>query len=587
VIAHVRERTITARDLQGAVARARHVAGDSTAVSVPLEFDALFKRALLLEAAADLRRAGRLGTIDSSGAGYEERLLDGVYELEVLGRVAEPDTSLLRREWHLRHPLRRVPVREPTAAELARLRSEALEKASAARFDALIDSLVRAIAPSIDSTRLARVPVVPERRPVMAVLACALVVMSVVGFAWRRARPGAAGGHVIQLGLAGLLVLGAVRYLSAPGAGWDFPNYERSAREMREGSSPYAPETLARDHWDPGTPFLYAPVTLLLFRPLAGLPEERAEVIWLGFKLVVVVALLALFAHVIAGRSPPTAFVATTLFAFNGALLLDLRSGNVSGLEALLMWCAFVAFLNDRRWLCACLIAVAAQFKLVPILFLGLLAWPGEKRSARAGPILAGLALFFTLLTLPGLLGAPWARGYLHNLESVRPYGQTNPSALGLIDELLAHGGPDGGRSRVAQLLWAAYGIILVWVSAGGIRRAWRQRDAMEWLVTISMLFVLLTPRPIVYGYALIVVPALWIVMRRWPRPAEMAAAVGVLAAQGLVQRGVVRADFMSTLLPWGLDLELSNLPFVMALVLWFALIRAPEATPAPAAPGR
>src|SRR5262249_53934595 len=135
----------------------------------------------------------------------------------------------------------------------------------------------------------------------------------------------------------------------------------------------------------------------------------------------------------IAGGRPPAGFVAVMLFGLHGALLLHPRPGDVSGLRGLLVWGAFGPFPAEPPVLCAGLIALAAQFKLLPIVFLVLLAWPTPKPSARLGPILAGLGLFLLLLTLPNLMGEPWARGYLHNLERVRPYGEANPSAMGII----------------------------------------------------------------------------------------------------------------------------------------------------------
>src|SRR5262249_117398 len=145
----------------------------------------------------------------------------------------------------------------------------------------------------------------------------------------------------------------------------------------------------------------------------------------------------------------------------------------------------------------------------------------------------------------------PWARGFLFHMELARPYGEPNPCALGVFDTLLARGGAEGGRDPLAVWLWAIYCGVLLVLSAEAIRGAWRQRDPMTWLVTLVMLFILLTPRPVVYGYALVLAPALWIVLRRWPRLPEAALAVGVMAAQGFALRGVARADFLPDGLPW------------------------------------
>ncbi|HTK31808.1 MAG TPA: glycosyltransferase 87 family protein [Candidatus Saccharimonadaceae bacterium] len=470
-------------------------------------------------------------------------------------------------------------------AEITSLRDNLLRRGREARLGAVVESLTAVIPVRVLDARLERDLRMPEETsPALPLAVASLVLALIIGCALRLAprrggkEPvglGAFGRIILQVGLVGVLIFLGAGYLFRADGGWDFANYHRAAQEMRAGMSPYDPATVARDKWDPQTPFLYAPVTLWLFGPLGGLPLEKAEVVWFWIKIGVALALGVLSWRLLSGRCPAPLMVGMLLYGFNGAMLLDLRAGNVATIEVLLIWSALIAFLSGRRWLCAALIAIAAQFKLLPIVFLSLLIWPTRTRSARTGPILLGLGLCGLMLALPKIAGMPWASGYLGNLETVRPYGEVNPSALGLVDMVLDRGNLHPGHNRVAPLIWLLYCVALLIVSVGGLRRAWRAREPLEWIIVTAMLFILLSPRPIVYGYSLVIVPALLIVMRLWPGLLGTSVAVGALAAQGLIQRGLLRSDFIPGSLPWPVLVVVANLPFLMTLGLWIAFIRS------------
>jgi len=691
VLARVGTQTISARDLQKAERRLSRTAGSAEAPQPREVFGTLLTRALLLEAAQDLHRAGLLGALDSLPKDgqvarrikVEQEWLDSVYRIEVLDRVTEPDSITLRAEWTRRHAvpelraaqlvvvsladsgqareLRAKPrgaggltamaqllsprptidtlsIRFPTAdslwrrldraiasmhpnqirgplriggrwaflealslqsrsmsfdscsaGELANLRLDMREHAREVRFGAFIDSLVAIKRPQVFEDRLERVRPGERSSPMVPAMAWAFALSLGVGLGARLAGLRGQGDvtglqklgdGAIQIGLAGLVLTMGCQYLVHDRmTGWDFENCYRSAREMRAGLSPYASETVATDAWDPATPFLYAPVTLWLFKPLVGMPLEKALVVWLWITAGLAVVLGAIYWRLLSGRVPLTLFAIAFFYGFNGAVLLDLRTANVSLLETVLLWIAFVAFLADRRWLCAVLIAAGAVFKLLPIAFLGLLAWPTGNRGPRIGPILVGLGLFGLMVSLPNIGGVPWARGYLRNLEGARAFGEVNPSALGLFDMLVTRGDDDPGRYRVALALWGVYCVILLLVSRHGLWRAWRSAQRTEAIVIAVMLFILLSPRPIVYGYALAIVPTVMIALRVWPGQLGMFVAILTMSAQGFVLRGVFHSDFISASTPRPALVVLSNLPFLMALGMWLVYIRAPLPT--------
>jgi hypothetical protein len=102
----------------------------------------------------------------------------------------------------------------------------------------------------------------------------------------------------------------------------------------------------------------------------------------------------------------------------------------------------------------------------------------------------------------------------------------------------------------------------------------------MEGIAITVMLFILLSPRPIVYGYALAIVPTLWILHRLWPLGPARVIAVTALVLQGVILRGVIREDFITAPIHWLVLVAISNLPFLMALGLWIAFLRAPQSAP-------
>ena len=93
----------------------------------------------------------------------------------------------------------------------------------------------------------------------------------------------------------------------------------------------------------------------------------------------------------------------------------------------------------------------------------------------------------------------------------------------------------------------------------------------------LVILFILMTPRPILYGYVLALAPALWIVLRVWKRALHRVAVVGALTVQGFALRGLGRLDFIPNGLAWPVQVVIASLPFLMLLALWLAFVRAPR----------
>jgi hypothetical protein len=198
-----------------------------------------------------------------------------------------------------------------------------------------------------------------------------------------------------------------------------------------------------------------------------------------------------------------------------------------------------------------------------------------------------GLAVFGAIILLPSAWGASWPGVLFTSARAVRPHGEFNPSALGLFDTLL--GGPPGAATRFpdpALLLWAAYALTVLIVSRNLLRRAWRRKEAAEWVLIACLLFALLSPRMMAYSYVLMIAPALMLIERSFPRGRDRAIAVAILIVQGVVRLGF-RADFLLSVpgLPFRDSPVIANLPYLIVLALWIALLRSkdPARPPRPA----
>ena len=109
--------------------------------------------------------------------------------------------------------------------------------------------------------------------------------------------------------------------------------------------------------------YLYLPHTLFLFRPFLWVGLWPASAIFLALKLAAVIGLLFLW-HSIFNFSEYGLFLVLVPFAFNGSFIADLRAGNISVFEQLLIWAGFYWYARNRIILFGVAILLAASFKL-------------------------------------------------------------------------------------------------------------------------------------------------------------------------------------------------------------------------------
>jgi hypothetical protein len=215
-------------------------------------------------------------------------------------------------------------------------------------------------------------------------------------------RPPAAVGALVALA-AGAAVVGAGSWLAATSLQQDFAAYWIAGRACRLGLDPYLNQvgsTAAPALWDGlalfrHSRFLYSPLVVELFRPLAALPYR-------GAKLLFTAAMLAAWAAaglLLAGdrRSRFWFFGSSALFF---PLYRHLERGQIDLLILLLLVLACRAE-AARPFVAGAALALGTLFKPGLLMLLPVL-WAGGRARVVAGALGAGLALIGLTVAIAG-----------------------------------------------------------------------------------------------------------------------------------------------------------------------------------------
>lgn len=397
----------------------------------------------------------------------------------------------------------------------------------------------------------------------------------------RRAPPTAVVEFAITLALL-IICLGAALALVPTSAGrpWDFQTYRLAAMAALLGFDPYSQDHLARLAGRPvGMPYLYPPVTVWLFAPFALARIAPGAAVWTGLKVALLAAMVVLWRRRFLTGVPLAVLCACVAFAFNASAVWDLTTGNVAIVEQLLLWIALAAFVEGRSARAATAAVLGSLFKVTPIAFLGLLVAPVRGRFTAWKPALFGALAIAAIVLGPSLARVEWAEGYLRNVPAERPWGYANPSALGLIDTLTGvNRSADPGPAQRNVLLWCAFAAGVLAMGARWIQHLWRARDATLWAMTAALLYPLLHPRPMSYGYLMAVPAVLWLV----PRCIGFGGAAPAVAAAAAVTLPwiaipALRLDYANVLV--------ANAPFFLLFLCWgIVAVRGPVTAPGLAA---
>ncbi|MGD1100637.1 MAG: glycosyltransferase family 87 protein [Terriglobia bacterium] len=349
---------------------------------------------------------------------------------------------------------------------------------------------------------------------------------------------------------------------------WDFQVYYWAGKAWARTLNPYELDSLksVAGNNDLDLPFVYPPITLPFFRLFSLAPYDVSSNIWLALKVLGLVALVGLWWRTFLKNVDGLVFLVVVLMGFNGATLWDLRSGNITILEQLFLWAGFWCYLRGQRSCFALLAVLSSVFRITPIVLLGLLLFPRERRRTGLRILVAGVVTFVLLVFSPLLYHPSLVRSFLANLMNL-PFdvGPFDPCAFALINFLGRYFFVAKSPLWVASLtylVWGAFVVVVVALTSRPLLFALKRDDRLSALVYAILAYSLVVPRVMAYSYMILIVPVLFLL---YGLPASVPT-VGLLLLPICTPTG-------------GLPVRTASLisdyyPFLLTLGLWYVLIR-------------
>lgn len=377
-----------------------------------------------------------------------------------------------------------------------------------------------------------------------------------------------------------MAVLAAAFLVDTAKTQWDLKIYMECSRTLASGGDPYATQPVFNgDHFQ----CLYPPAIMDLYRPLNLFTREfgegAGERFWAALKVLSMALILWLWRERILAPGNDLRRLLFAAVAYGSPFWSDFRAGNAGSFEHLILWGALAAFIAERDYLFAALVAAAAQPKLLPMAFLPLVL---AKKRPNLGAFVFGGVLAVGVfganeLIHPGLL----KEFFLQLRDPGQPWhyerGPNNCAFVGLVQHALE----TAWRDRALAMAWAMR-VNAVWsaaiaaATAWALRRIWRG-DATETakrrgsVMLYAAAYALMAPRLKDYSFLLMIPPTL--VALESDAPPALRAAILVCALLDSTKAAAEKAG----LGVWSLFAGYFKLYAVM--LVWFVLARLPYKT--------
>lgn len=235
-----------------------------------------------------------------------------------------------------------------------------------------------------------------------------------------------------------LLSLGFMALGRPFGFHWDFFVFIDAVNLWRKDLNPYDFSLLnnleARYSSIPS--FTYAPLTIPLFAPFVWMPIRLAVALWVLLKFLALLGFFRQWQKIDSFSWNSTPLWLILFFGFNGTLISDFASGNISIFQVLLIYWGIAELFRGRGVNFGFGVGIPAVFKIQPIA-LTILPWILQVPNAvRASLIAPAFFCFFFLcnyFTAPDLFQLFWVESFIRvNAES----GILNPSSLAFTQDL-------------------------------------------------------------------------------------------------------------------------------------------------------
>jgi len=320
---------------------------------------------------------------------------------------------------------------------------------------------------------------------------------------------------LIILAVVGSFVLSIARILHEPSHFQpDLKVFYNSPLLLAQGQDPY-------DAIISG--FVYPPIYLQIFRVFSSLfTYDQFYWVFLFAKILSFAILLAIWKKSFLKATRLDVFAIFVWLGFYSPVLVDFQAGNVTVFETMVLFLAFLCFLNDRLNLFVFLIFLGASIKITPIFFLILLLAAPTRYSLRYFAFGCVGFLAFALLNL-SLFPDLTKQFILEAMNRITEPGYFNPSSLAFINDAL-RSGLNHFRlipsSSLVNVIYLAVGVWILWTSWS----AWRlvkivdegNNYNLSFLVLFSILvYTLIMPRMKDYAY-MIAIPSVLFAIERF-----------------------------------------------------------------------
>ena len=263
-----------------------------------------------------------------------------------------------------------------------------------------------------------------------------------------------------------------------------------------------------------GLNYQYLPLTRYVFQVFTTIDYQLALFIYVLLNIITIVLLVRLWSRFYNIGADPWFYMFMVL-AVNASFYLAFRTGNIVIINAVLIWLAISQLIQRRIiWFCV-FIAIAAGFKITPILFLPL-AFLLEKQLALK-PVLYTTIAFAGFVMINAFIEPELTRHFFESGHALlNEPGIFNPNGYSFSQEIANFGlsklGVENGTAAgilIYVLLVSGFCIYTVkWWKGSG------DKSVLEIISVVVVLYGLLLPRFKDYDYVLIL-PALYFMIRR------------------------------------------------------------------------
>ncbi len=300
---------------------------------------------------------------------------------------------------------------------------------------------------------------------------------------------------------------------------WDFMVYYYAGEAYNQGLNPYLLESLStvsgENSW---LYYAYPPVTLQVFRLLPVIDFESGHKIWLILKAITLCFLIYLWRKYFVGDISLLIIIPFVLLSFDSTVFWDIKSGNISIFEQLILWLAFWAFLKEKPVLFIALVLAGSIFKFFPGLFICLLLVSEIENKVRWFGV--GVALLALLVLSNYFINPELFESFMTNMRAIDERANDfNYGMLAFWDDIYLSNDVTANLGIRNYLVYGSYiitaGSVLV-ISVANLFRLHKGEQLNQKVHTILFfccMYALIVPRFKCYSFILLI-PAFLYLLR-------------------------------------------------------------------------